>query len=44
MSELDMATRLGAILKARGDTVAVSESSAGGLSSANLLADPGASA
>ena len=44
MSKLDMATRLGTILKGRGDTVAVSESSAGGLISANLLAVPGASA
>ena len=44
MSKLDMATRLGAILKERGETVAVSESSAGGLISANLLAVPGASA
>lgn len=35
---------LGECLKARGDTIAVSESSAGGLISAALLAVPGASA
>lgn len=38
------ATRVGAMLKARGETVAVAESSAGGLISAALLAVPGASA
>jgi nicotinamide-nucleotide amidase len=35
--------RVGALLKARGETVAVAESSAGGLISAALLAVPGAS-
>ena len=35
---------VGAALKARGETVAVSESSSGGLASAALLAVPGASA
>ena len=39
-----MATALGALLKTRKETVAVSESSAGGLISAALLAVPGASA
>ena len=39
-----LATTIGARLKARGETVAVSESSAGGLISAALLAVPGASA
>ena len=39
-----MAASLGALLKARNETVAVSESSAGGLISAALLAVPGASA
>ena len=39
-----MARDLGALLKARGETVAVSESSTGGLVSAALLAIPGASA
>ena len=39
-----MAASLGALLKARGQTVAVAESSAGGLISAALLAVPGASA
>ncbi|MDP6876441.1 MAG: CinA family protein [Alphaproteobacteria bacterium] len=43
MSKLDMAAELGALLKERGDTVAVSESSAGGLVSASLLSVPGAS-
>ena len=38
------AQRLGAILKGRSQTVAVSESSAGGLISASLLSVPGASA
>jgi len=41
---LPRAARLGALLKARGETVAVSESSSGGLVSAVLLAVPGASA
>jgi PncC family amidohydrolase len=36
--------RVGALLKARGETVAVAESAAGGLISAALLAVPGASA
>lgn len=40
---LAVAGRVGAVLKARGDTVAVSESSAGGLVSAALLSVPGAS-
>ncbi len=39
-----MARDLGALLKQRGETVAVSESSTGGLISAALLAVPGASA
>jgi PncC family amidohydrolase len=38
------AAEIGARLKARGETVAVAESSAGGLVSAGLLAVPGASA
>ncbi len=38
------AERLGALLKARGQTVAVSESSTGGLVSAAILAVPGSSA
>ena len=41
---LPIAARAGALLKARGETVAVAESSAGGLVSAALLAVPGASA
>ncbi len=40
----EMAASVGALLKARGETVAVSESSTGGLVSAALLAVPGASA
>ncbi len=40
----EVAGRLGALLTARGATVAVAESSAGGLISAALLAVPGASA
>jgi PncC family amidohydrolase len=43
-SLLTTAARAGALLKARGETVAVAESSAGGLVSAALLALPGASA
>ena len=39
-----MARELGALLKERGETVAVSESSTGGLVSAALLSIPGASA
>jgi nicotinamide-nucleotide amidase len=39
-----MASTVGGLLKARGQTVAVAESSAGGLISAALLAVPGASA
>ena len=39
-----VAERVAARLKARGDTVAVAESSTGGLISAALLAVPGASA
>lgn len=41
---LPIAARAGALLKARGETIAVAESSAGGLISAALLAVPGASA
>ncbi len=41
---LPLAEKLGARLKSRGETVAVAESSAGGLISAALLAVPGASA
>ncbi len=41
---LPLAARAGALLKARGETIAVAESSAGGLVSAALLAVPGASA
>ena len=43
-SLLPLAERAGALLKARGETLAVAESSAGGLVSAALLAVPGASA
>lgn len=43
-SLLPLAERAGALLKARKETVAVAESSAGGLISAALLAVPGASA
>ena len=39
-----MGARAGALLKARGETIAVGETSAGGLVSASLLAVPGASA
>jgi PncC family amidohydrolase len=41
---LPVAERIGALLKARKETVAVGESSAGGLISSALLAVPGASA
>lgn len=41
---LTIAARIGALLKARGETIAVSESSTGGLMSAALLSVPGASA
>jgi nicotinamide-nucleotide amidase len=41
---LDLAEKIAARLKARGETVAVAESSTGGLISAALLAVPGASA
>jgi len=41
---LPLAEKVAALLKERGETVAVSESSAGGLISAALLAQPGASA
>ncbi|MCO6418954.1 CinA family protein [Siccirubricoccus sp. KC 17139] len=41
---LPIAARAGALLKARGETIAIAESSAGGLVSAALLAVPGASA
>ncbi|CAN0557973.1 unnamed protein product, partial [Laminaria digitata] len=42
-SLLKMATPVGQLLKERGQTVAVSESAAGGLVSAALLSVPGAS-
>lgn len=41
---LPVAEKVGAILKARKETIAIAESSAGGLISAALLAVPGASA
>ncbi|AOO83052.1 CinA family protein [Bosea vaviloviae] len=41
---LELAGQIGTRLKARGETVAVAESSAGGLIAASLLAQPGASA
>ena len=41
---LQIAERAGALLKARKDTIAIAESSIGGLVSAALLAVPGASA
>ena len=45
MKELTtLGTAVGALLKARGHTVSIAESSAGGLISASLLAVPGASA
>jgi len=45
MSDLtSLAAALGALLKDRGQTVAVAESAAGGLISAALVAVPGASA
>jgi nicotinamide-nucleotide amidase len=45
MTELStLATKLGGLLKERNETIAVAESSAGGLISAALLAVPGASA
>ena len=45
MSRLtEAATRVGELLKQRGETIAISESSSGGLLSAALLAVPGASA
>lgn len=40
----DAAARVGALLRQRGETVAIAESSSGGLISAALLALPGASA
>ncbi|RYD60055.1 MAG: damage-inducible protein, partial [Sphingomonadales bacterium] len=40
----ELGSRAGMLLKSRGETVAVGESSAGGLISASLLAVPGASA
>ena len=43
-SLLHLATDIGARLRARAETVAISESSAGGLISAAILAVPGASA
>jgi PncC family amidohydrolase len=43
-SLLPVAERVGAQFKARGETIAIAESSAGGLLSAALLAVPGASA
>ncbi|MFP6643085.1 MAG: CinA family protein, partial [Candidatus Latescibacterota bacterium] len=41
---VEIGSRAGAALKAAGQTVAVAESSAGGVISASLLAVPGASA
>lgn len=45
MADLNsMAGSVGALLKDRGQTIAVAESAAGGLISASLVAVPGASA
>jgi nicotinamide mononucleotide (NMN) deamidase PncC len=41
---VELSQRVGSLLRARGETVAVAEGSAGGLISATLLATPGASA
>lgn len=41
---LPIAGKIGALLKSRGETIAISESSTGGLMSAALLSVPGASA
>jgi len=41
---LPLAAKAGALLKSRNETIAIAESSAGGLISASLLAVPGASA
>ncbi|HKA46138.1 MAG TPA: CinA family protein [Burkholderiales bacterium] len=41
---LPLGARIGAVLKARGETIAIAESSTGGLISAALLSVPGASA
>jgi PncC family amidohydrolase len=41
---VELSQRVGSLLRARGETVAVAEGSAGGLVSAALLATPGASA
>jgi len=41
---IDQVKRIGELLKSRGETIAVAESSTGGLISASLLALPGASA
>jgi len=41
---VELSQRIGSVLRARGETVAVAEGSAGGLVSATLLATPGASA